>query len=462
MAANPASVLIADDDPSFVDIMSHHLRTWSYRVESASNKRELLLCLERSQPDILLLDVRLGEHHGLEILPQLRSRYPELVVVMLTAFGSIESAISAVKVGAVDYLTKPVDVPRLRNVIQHALASRPQTHPSPTSAAPTGRRADCSRPILGESPAVLLMASRIERIAASDATVLISGESGTGKELAARAVHELSARRDAPFVPLNVAALPRDLVESTLFGHAKGAFTGADKAQIGCCEAAQGGTLFLDEIGEMEVGLQAKLLRFLQEQTFFRVGESRPITVNVRIVAATNRDPRDLIRRGLFREDLYYRLNVVRLSLPPLRERTGDIPRLVEHFRSRFATRCSRRAASFSAAAIDAMARHSWPGNIRELENTVERILILNTSGVVDEAEVAEQLDDFHAPRDADRGEARPGMVPPDSIDQLETRAIVEALASTGGNVRQAASRLGIGKSTIYRKMKNIRISPGE
>jgi len=452
MATLHPLILIADDDPDFLRITAHHLKTWSYRVECAENKGKLFRCLEQSKPDLVLLDVRFGDHDGLEILRQLLGRDHAMAVAMLTAFGSIESAISAIKVGAIDYLTKPVDLPRLRGIVEHALSiARPGA-----SAVPVAPM--CSRPILGESPAARELRSRIERVAASDATVLVLGESGTGKELAARALHELSPRRHKPFVALNVAALPRELVESTLFGHARGAFTGADRMQVGCCEVADGGTLFLDEIGEMEIGPQAKLLRFLQEQTFQRVGESKPIKVDVRIVAATNRDPREQVRRGLMREDLYYRLNVVPLTLPPLRDRREDVPLLVEHFAARNAERSGRPTAKFSPEAMDAFSKHNWPGNIRELENLVERLTILGTGATISLAEVAEAVGGERSPEGGRQD--FPGMEGETMrpIDRVECEAIVEALAQAEGNVREAARRLGLGQATIYRKIKKYNL----
>ncbi len=456
MATLAPSILIADDDPQFARILGHHLKSWSYRVECAEDKGTLYRLLDRGRPDLILLDVRFGDHDGLEILRQLLDHDPGLSVAMLTAFGSIESAISAIKVGAIDFLTKPVDLPRLRGIIEHALST------AKAATAPASEPVGCSRPILGESPAARELKSRIARLAASDATVLILGESGTGKELAARALHELSPRRHKPFVPLNVATLPRELVESTLFGHAKGAFTGADRMQVGCCEVADGGTLFLDEIGEMEIGLQAKLLRFLQEQTLQRVGESKPIKVDVRIVAATNRDPREQVRRGMLREDLYYRLNVVPLVLPPLRDRREDIPLLIEHFARRNAERSGRPIARFSADAMEAMTRHDWPGNIRELENLVERLTILGTGETISLAEVTESLGGrFSNDRSStpflagSSGEDAEAMRP---IDRVEREAIAEALSLCDGNVREAARRLGLGQATIYRKIKKYNL----
>ena len=450
---NPASILVADDDPEFLRIIEHHIRSWGWRVESVLDKTALLRRLASGPPGLLLMDVRFGEHDGLEVLQQIQKRHADLKVVLLTAFGSIENAVAAVRLGAVDYLTKPVDLARLRSVVEHI-------YDEPTTAsARAGGRPPCNgraRPILGESRAIRELRELTQRAAASDCTVLVLGESGTGKELVARALHEMGPRRAGPFVPFNVAALPRELVESTLFGHAKGAFTGADRMQCGCCEAADGGTLFLDEIGEMEIGLQAKLLRFLQERTFQRVGQSELVRVDARIVAATNRDPIEQVRLGLLREDLYYRLNVLPIVAPPLRNRREDVPILARCFIERFAARAGRPGAALSKGRSVALAEHAWPGNVRELENFVERLAVLYPGPIIDEDAVRAELGKSFAvasrPADPEPGELRP-------IDQVEYQAIAEALASAGGNVKEAAQRLGLGQATVYRKIKKYGIS---
>lgn len=300
-------VLAADDGPQFLRLVEHHLHSWAHRVETVADKGQLLRKLAEQRPGLLLLDVRFGEHDGVEILRQVLAECPDLKVVMLTAFGSIDNATTAIKLGAVDYLTKPVDVNRLRSVVADAL--EPASPPVAVARGATPPAPPLTRPLLGESDAVNRLRDLVAKIAATDSTAQILGERGSGKELVARALHEQSSRRSGPFVALNVAALPRELVESTLFGHAQGAFTGADQVQRGCCEAADHRTLFLDEIGEMEIGLQAKLLRFLQERSFQRIGQTTPVSVEVRIVAATNRNPLEQVRKGELREDLDYRLN---------------------------------------------------------------------------------------------------------------------------------------------------------
>ena len=387
---------------------------------------------------------------------------------MLTAFGSIDNAIAAIRFGAIDYLTKPVDLNRLRAVIDHL--SEPKQTRSESEVVPSCDSGRSLTPtMVGESRVMHELRDLVERVALTNSTVLILGESGTGKELVARALHELSPRRAGPFVPLNVAALPRELVESTLFGHAKGAFTGADKKQFGCCETADGGTLFLDEIGEMEVGLQAKLLRFLQERSFHRVGESQPVSVNMRIVTATNRDPAEHVRRGLLREDLFYRLNVVPINIPPLRHRREDIPLLVRHFTHRLASRSGARNIAFSDGALDELMGYSWPGNVRELENIVERLLILSNGQSIEASEVVANLrrasgstyesgaSSVHQ-RDLAPDDKAPSGSSLFSMDTIERQAIVKALASTNGNVREAAKLLQLGQATVYRKIKRYQI----
>jgi two-component system, NtrC family, response regulator HydG len=447
---NSATVLIADDDPQFLRVMEHHLKSWSYRVQSVGDKGSLLERLQASPPAVLLLDVHFGEHDGVEVLRQIQADHPGVRAVMLTAYGSIDDAISAMRFGAIDYLTKPVDLNRLRNVVTAAIETASGSRPAPGSST--------SRPILGESDATRRLRELIGRAAATDSTVLILGESGTGKELVARALHEQSPRRGGPFIAINVAALPRELVESTLFGHVKGAFTGADQMQHGCCEAADGGTLFLDEIGEMEIGLQAKLLRFLQERSFQRVGQSSPVSVDVRVVAATNRNPLEQVRKGDLREDLYYRLNVLPILVPSLRDRKDDIPLLARHFLARVADRCGRPGLTLEPDAIEALCRHEWPGNVRELENFVERLAVLSPGPTI-------RADDIRFDSGPPAAATGPSSLEPAAdpelteMERIEKAAIVRALAAAGGSVRDAAQTLGLGQATVYRKVKKYGLS---
>ena len=488
-------VLIADDDPDVLRVMRFHLEGWGCRTASAEQKSDLQKLLAQETPTLLLLDVRFGEHDGVEILQDLLRQFPDLFVVMMTAFGSINSAVTAIKLGARDYLTKPPDLNRLKAMLQDATAAaekaREASGASSPSSSPSKKRPGGPIRMLGESDAINRIRAMIAGVAPTEATVLILGESGTGKEVVARAIHDQSRRKSGPFVALNMAAMPRELVESTLFGHEKGAFTGADQPQEGLVEAADQGTLFLDEIGEMDISLQAKLLRFLQERTFQRVGSSKLKSVDVRIVSATNRDPMEQVRKGQLREDLYYRLNVVPIVMPPLRERTGDVAILARHFLAIAATRNHKDVRDFRPEALAVLASYAWPGNVRQLENLVERLVIF-TQGQEIGVEMI-PADISGAPtHGAIRSPALGGGLPATSslvfdpgsgqlprfgselpvgsvdsegsdttlrpIDQIEKNAILQALQQTEGNVREAARVLGLGQATVYRKIKRYGI----
>jgi DNA-binding NtrC family response regulator len=389
-----------------------------------------------------------------EILRQVQAEYPTVQVVMLTAFGSINNAISAMKLGAIDYLTKPVDLERLQSVVADAVETA-------SVRAHTAMGAGGSRPILGESEPVHRLRDLITRAADSDATAFVLGESGTGKELVARAIHEQSRRHDGPFIAINIAAVPGELMESTLFGHVKGAFTGAERLQHGCCEVADGGSLFLDEIGDMEIDLQAKLLRFLQERTFQRVGQSSLVSVDVRVIAATNRDPLEQVRSLRMREDLYYRLNVIPILVPPLRARKDDIPLLANHFLQRFAERSDRPGLEFGPDALKVLVEHDWPGNIRELENTVERLAVLSPGPIIRATDIAFEC--AQAPPSPTK--LPPAETPEDlaltEMERIEKAAITRSLSEAGGHVRKASEILGLGQATVYRKIKKYGLSPG-
>ncbi len=455
------SILVADADAKFQATLQQNLDNLQVRIECVSDKASLLRRLSHVQPNLVLLNEHLAGRDGLEILQQLVADNSDLKVAMLSDRGSIDGAIAATRFGAVDYLTKPVDRQRLHVLIDQ---TRERTMTARRRASATSSQRDL-RTILGTTAPIRNLLSLIEQVAASDATVLVLGESGTGKELIARAIHEQSPRRSNKFVPLNAAALPRELVESTLFGHGKGAFTGADRMQLGCCEVADKGTLFLDEIGEMEVGLQAKLLRFLQERSFMRVGQSQLVSVDVRIVAATNRDPLEQIRRGQLREDLYYRLNVVPIVVPPLRDRLDDIPELAATFLARATERNARGTMKFTDEAVGELMRHDWPGNVRELENVVNRMALLNRTADIRAEDVRGQL----FPRESStRVEPTPAVsrlasasAPEEDlrlIERIEIDAIKAALESCNGNVRVAAKSLGLGHATVYRKMKRYEL----
>jgi len=462
-------IIVADDDSNVLKVLQFHLTNWGYRTSLASDKSSLFRAIGVERPAAMLLDIRFGEHDGVELLQGLLAGDPNLVVVMMTAFGSIDSAVSAMKIGAFDYVTKPPDLNRLKILVEEAVKQSVQRQSA--AAVGTASRAGGTQDpqagpsLIGVSEAASRLRAQIEAVAPTEASVLILGESGTGKEVVARTLHSLSLRASHPFIALNMAALPRDLVESTLFGYEKGAFTGADQAQPGSVEAADKGTLFLDEIGEMEIGLQAKLLRFLQERNFQRVGSSKARAVDVRIIAATNRDPLVQVRNGQLREDLYYRLNVVPIVVPQLRERRDDVEVLANLFLTRVAARYGKPEMAFSPEALELLKRHDWPGNVRQLENLVERLVIFNQGSVIGSAAIPPEIANPQAASKpitaADSDSLLDGSGTSElskGMDLIEKAAIEDALRSVRGNVRDAAKVLGIGQATVYRKIKKYGI----
>ncbi|WZP00859.1 sigma-54 dependent transcriptional regulator [Isosphaeraceae bacterium EP7] len=442
-------MLVADDDERSLKGLSGQIQSWGWRSTAAADARQLHARLAEEPPGLILLKTRLGEADGVELMREILGRDPGRVVVLMTDAGTIEGAVAAIKLGACDYLTRPIDPTRLQALIRQSF----------DHAEPPRRAALAAEParLLGESLAIRGVRDLIRGVAPTDVTVLILGESGTGKEVVARSLHDLGPRRDGPFIALNMAALPRELVESTLFGHEKGAFTGADQVQMGACEAADGGTLFLDEIGEMDVALQAKLLRFIQDRAFHRVGSSKMRPVDIRILAATNRDPLEQVRRGSLREDLYYRLNVVPIAVPPLRDRVEDIPALSRHFLSLAAARHGLPAESISPGALNLLSRHDWPGNVRQLENLIERMVIFCREPEIGVAMLPPEI------QAAPPAPALLSMGIPDLrvFDRIEKQAILDALHQGNGNVREAARILGLGQATVYRKVKRYNIQLG-
>ena len=374
-AETPHRILIADDEANIRRVLGAILEREGYEVTTVANGREALAAMN---PEVaaVITDLKMPEMDGMALLRQLGADHPDVPVVMITAHGSVESAVEAVKLGAFDYLEKPFEQEQIQQIVTKAVRTHVLAGKSPTSATVVGKEGPGRFRLVGDAPAIREVYEIIERVADTPTTALITGESGTGKELIARALHENSGRKRGPFIKINCAAIPKNLMESELFGYEKGAFTGAVGAKPGRFELAHGGTLFLDEIGEIPVEMQVKLLRVLQESEFERVGGIRTIKVDVRLVAATNRDLMAEIETGGFREDLYYRLNVVPIVLPPLRERAADIPLLVRHFIRKFNERLNKQVADVEADAMTALARHAWHGNIRELENVIERTVL--------------------------------------------------------------------------------------
>ena len=442
------TILIVDDERHTREGLARALRG-DYAVAEAENGQRALEWLETHAADVILTDLRMPHMDGLQLLARLLGREPKPIVIMLTAYGNVETAVEAMKRGAYDFLAKPVNLDRLELLLTRALAERQLGVENFFFCAQLDSKYGFAN-IIGTSPAMQAVFDTIRHVAPTKATVLIQGESGTGKELVARALHQASPRREGPFVPVHCAALAPTLLESELFGHEKGAFTGAVERRRGRFEMADGGTLFLDEIGEIEPSLQVKILRVLEERAFERVGGSETVTVNVRLVAATNKDLRQLVADGKFREDLFYRLFVVNLTLPPLRERDGDIVLLTQHYLKTLAAENGKSVPTLTAEAMDALTAYSWPGNVRELRNVIERMVVLNSTGKLN-------LDDVPATvrqgaHDSGRDATRAGRVLRDAERQL----IEDALRQHRGNRTKAAQHLGISRRTLHRKLNEF------
>ncbi|MBW2281561.1 MAG: sigma-54-dependent Fis family transcriptional regulator [Deltaproteobacteria bacterium] len=447
------TVLIVEDEANMRRILGALLRRAGYRVLEARDGGEALTVLDDDTVHAVVSDLKMPRMNGLELLEAIRSVRSALPVILLTAHGTIGSAVEALKQGAFDYLTKPFDPDEVQQVVEKAV----RTSELQQSEASLNADEDPEKLLLGASRALLDVKRMVERVAPTSATVLLSGESGTGKELVAQSLHRQSDRSEQPFVKINCAAIPESLLESELFGHEKGAFTGATRRKPGRFELADGGTLFLDEIGEMPLSAQPKLLRAIQDGRFYRVGGTRTIDVDVRLIAATNRDLEQNVREGLFREDLYYRLKVVPIHLPALRDRREDIGALAQFFVERFARRLSRTALGVDPEALATLRAHDWPGNIRELENVIERAVLLSDGPTITLCDLPEGLEAAPAEPAPLREQVR------SATRDLERRAIVDALDATGNNVTRAAERLGLSRRGLQLKMRelDIRRDPG-
>lgn len=462
-------ILIIDDDPEFLRLAQWMLQESGYLVSTAKDHDQAIGRIREAEPDAVLLDRQLEEEDGLDLIAPIQGLLPSVPIILITANSTYELAVQAVKVGAYDFLTKPLDEARLFSILNNAIERRrllKQVGPEPDDE-------QGFEGIIGQSPAMRAVFGMISNVAPTESSVLIRGESGTGKELIAAAIHSRSKKSDGPFVPINMATLPSELVESTLFGHEKGSFTGADKQRVGACEEAQGGTLFLDEITEMPIDLQPKLLRFLQEKIFRRVGGTKDITSDARIVSATNRDPLQAIRDNRLREDLYYRLNVIPIDLPPLRERAGDIALLASFAMHRVAAMNGKAFTKLSASCIEKLSKYAWPGNVRQLLHTIERAVIMNDGNALAAEMVL--MDDAGQPAVASPPAVNEPEVhvqteeitgqPPFSGDliiplsELERMAIAHAIRTCNGSPGVAAKKLGISPATIYRKIKAYDIS---
>jgi DNA-binding NtrC family response regulator len=456
-------IALVDDDPTARRLMRFWLERGGYRTVEYSGGREVLDDAEAT-PSVACVDLGLGDVGGIEVIKHLRARDRELPVIVVTAQREVETAVEAMRAGAYDYVTKPLESERLVHAVRRALERRELLdNVRRLQSALTGR--EVLGAIVGRSSPMRALAEQVTRVLESDVAVCICGESGTGKELIARAIHAGGPRRDRPFVAINCAAIPESLQESELFGHERGAFTGAIQMRRGRFEQAQGGTLLLDELGEMSLATQATLLRTLQERTIRRVGGSEEIPVDVRILCATHRDLRAEVEAGRFREDLYFRLVVYPIFLPSLRERVEDIPLLVGHFLQKLQVDVGRDVKRIEPEALEALARHRWPGNVRELENVVHRSLLACSRDTIALGDLPPDIRSLGLPTLPPREYSGPAACPANDrervipLRELERRAIEHALRTTGGSVGKAAKLLGIGRATLYRRVASLELS---
>ncbi|MFL5374328.1 MAG: sigma-54-dependent transcriptional regulator [Myxococcales bacterium] len=451
----PATLLLVDDEPANLDSLERIFAREGYKTQRAETGAAALAALRDKPADVVLTDLMMPGMSGQELLRAVKAVAPDAEVVLMTAYGTVEAAVAAMKDGAYDFLTKPLKRHAVLKSVSQALEKRRLVLENKQLRA---RLAGVSSPIVGQSPALRSTLDIIRQAAPSSATVLLLGESGTGKELFARALHEHSTRAQAPFVPINCAAIPDTILESELFGYERGAFTGAVARKEGRIERAQGGTLFLDEIGELSLGVQVKLLRFLQEGEIERLGGTSPVKVDSRVVAATNRDLASAVQSGKFREDLYYRLNVNQVILPPLRERLEDIPLLADHFVGKYAAKNGKQFSGITPSALEALEAYPWPGNVRELEHAIERAVVLSSGSEIDIDALPQPV--LQAARGGPRGpipaalEGRTLSIPlGTTMEEIELRVIRETLRHTKGDKNLAAQLLGIAARTIYRKL---------
>ena len=446
MSSPLARLLIVDDEFSVRDSLDHWFRKDGYEVETAADATTAIAAMKSALFDVVLLDVRLPGMDGMRLLERIRDEFPQTIVVMITAFASVDTAVRALKLGAADYVTKPVNPEELSHVVAQALAQRRLRDENRQLRGTIDEITD-EWEIVGQSPPMRKVLELIAHVARTEATVLVLGESGTGKELVARAIHAASKRRYAPLVAVNCGGLTESLLESELFGHEKGAFTGADEVRKGKIEMADGGTLFLDEVGAIDSKMQVDLLRVLETRDVFRVGADRPRKVDFRVICATNDDLTQAMREGRFREDFYYRINVFTIELPPLRARRGDIPALAQHFLDRFSRRMDSRITQISSAAMELLMCHDWPGNVRELSNAIERAMVIGRPPAIEPGDLP----------------VRPGQrftPPAQSLEEVEKAHIAAVLASTSGNVSHAAEILQVDRGTVYKKIKKYGLAP--
>ena len=448
MSTRRPRILIVDDDPDILELLSDRLQLMRFEVASAKDGQEALAVLRQEAPPLTLLDLQLPRLSGMEVLHTVRREGIETTVIVITAMGTPQRAVEAMRAGAYDFIPKPLDPAHLEVVINKALER--ETLREENWRLHGALEAE-ARPIIGRSPAIQELTRTAKQAAASNATVLLRGESGTGKEILARAMHNWSPRREGPLVVVNCVALSEELLESELFGHEKGAFTGAHQRKRGKAELADGGTLFLDEVGDIRAPLQAKLLRLLQEHEFERVGGSRPIRVDTRFIAATNADLENAMKQGGFRQDLYYRLNVVSLSLPPLRARRDDIEDLARHFVAKYCGELKRPPLTISPAALALLQRYDWPGNIRELENAIERAVVLSTAAAIEPRDLP-----IVPPATEDDAEETAGSSYRAAVLNFKRDLLRSALLQADGNQTRAAEALGLQRTYLSRLLREL------
>jgi len=445
------NILVVDDDMGHRTMLKTLLTGWGYAVSEADDGQSAIDSVQEGPFDLILMDIRMVKISGLKALAAIKEINPAIPVIIMTAYSSVESAIEAMKKGAYEYLTKPLDFDELRLKMEQAMEHSMLREENRRLRELVGDRFDSGN-IIGRSPAMVRLLETTARAAASDATVLITGESGTGKEMIAGAIHFNSPRRDNPFIKMNCAAVSEGLLESELFGHEKGSFTGALRRREGSFKQADNGTLFLDEVSEMSLAMQVKLLRVLQEREFTRVGGEEVIRVDVRIIAATNKELPALVRENRFREDLYYRLNVINLSVPPLRERREDIPLLAGHFLKMFSEKNNKPLKGFTPQAMDRLIRHPWPGNVREMMNTVESAVVLSGSSYLREDDIPTFREELMS---TPLQEAADDI----SLDEMEKSTILKTLEAVRGNKSEAARKLGITRATLHKKLRRYGVS---
>jgi two-component system nitrogen regulation response regulator NtrX len=460
------SVLVIDDEASIRQSLSGALKDEGYRVRTVPSGGEGIEALRADRPDIVMLDIWMPEMDGLETLKQIKAEWPDQTVIMMSGHGTIETAVRATKLGAFDFVEKPLSLERLLVLLQNTLGVQDLARENQALRKQIAKH----RLLVGESPGMKQIQELIRRVAPTTGSVLITGENGTGKELVAHSIHALSPRFNKPFVEVNCAAIPEELIESELFGHERGAFTGATALRRGKFDLANGGTLFLDEIGDMSLKTQAKILRILQEQKFERVGGSQTISVEVRIVAATNKDLKAEISRGQFREDLFYRLNVIPFQIPPLRDRKEDVPLLAAHFLREFAATHGKKERGLTKEGLGVLTAYPWPGNVRELKNLIERVMILTAESEDGQKISAATLlghlkDEALTPKAEGAVTDAPGETPPaaaknlrDARQEFEKEFILKTLKEHDWNISRTAAVLGIERSHLHRKIKSYGI----